>query len=307
MRDIPNRSGGRILDQLSPDPLALAGGEWTARLLPMQGGACAALAWRGRDLLVPLPVGADPNAAFCGAFIMLPWANRLDSGHLPVAGTLYRLPVNRPEDNTAIHGIAREHPWRVAEAAPDRAVLEQTCDGAAADPPLPWRYRATLSLALRPEAARLALDLTNTASEPFPFGLGWHPFFLRPPGTRLRFAAGTLFARDARCLPVSPQPSFGVDGAESAYEGLDTHFAQWDGMAEILRPDLRLRLVAEGAWSRNLQVFAPAGSNVLCVEPVSHVPDAPNRPDIAAYGPMAMLPPGGTLSARIAMHAALPR
>ena len=37
-------------------------------------------------MLAPLPLGADPNSSFRGAFVMAPWANRLDRGLLPVAG-----------------------------------------------------------------------------------------------------------------------------------------------------------------------------------------------------------------------------
>src|SRR5688572_1862479 len=103
--------------------VTLEGGGWIARLLPEQGGAFAALAWRGRDVLVPLPLGADPNAGFAGAFTMAPWANRLDGGLLPVAGIGYRLPVNRPEDGTAIHGLSRDRPWEAEQAARDAAVL----------------------------------------------------------------------------------------------------------------------------------------------------------------------------------------
>jgi aldose 1-epimerase len=285
--------------------LRIEGGGWTAALLPEQGGALVALAWCGRDVLAPLPLGADPNAAFCGAFVMAPWANRLDGGRLPVAGTLHEVPVNRPEDGTAIHGVARDRPWLVEARGASVAVLAQRLDGAAEHRPLPWRYAARLEVALAESGATVALALTNAAGVPLPFGLGWHPFFLRPPGTRLRFRATTLLARDARCLPVAAQPTAGVDGDERAYEGLDTHFAGWDGAAEILRPDgLRLRLLAEGACARNLQVFAPAGDAVLCVEPVSHVPDAPNRPEFAALGPMALLAPGAALAARIALVAA---
>ena len=278
--------------------LDLTGGDWTATLLPEQGGALATLRWRGHDILVPLPTGADPNASFAGAFVMLPWANRLDGGLLPVAGTEHLLPVNRPEDGTAIHGLARAWPWTVAERAAGRAVLAQALDAP------PYRYAARLTLALGAAGAEVALAVTNTADQPFPFGLGWHPFLARPAGTRLRFRADTLFARDARCLPVAEQPCAGVDGDEAAYEGLDPHFAGWDGAVEVSRPDLALRLHAEGAWARNLQVFAPAGSPVLCVEPVSHVPDAPNRPHFAPRGPLTMLLPGETLEARLALTAA---
>ena len=286
--------------------LFLEGGGWTASLLPEAGGAVASLAFRGRDALAPLPLGADPNASFCGAFVTAPWANRLDRGLLPVAGIQHRLPINRREDDTAIQGFARDRPWSVREAAPSRAVLVQEFDGDGRG--LPWRYAARLELCLDAAAAGaavVALEISNRAPLPFPFGLGWHPFFLRPPGTRLRFRADTLFARDARCLPVAEQPTTGVDGDEAAYEGLDTHFAGWNGAAEIARPDMRLSLSASGAWAGNLQVFAPAGGNVLCVEPVSHVPDAPNRPAFAARGPMAVLPPGGALSARLAIAASL--
>jgi aldose 1-epimerase len=281
--------------------LELAGGDWQAQLRPEQGAAVAQLAWQGRDVLVPLPLGANPNGSFGGAFVMLPWTNRLDGGRLPVAGIVHRLPINRPDDDTAIHGLARDRAWTVEAHSTERCTLAQTLDGAAEG--LPYQYRAQLSLALEPAGALLSLTVTNAGEEAFPFGLGWHPFFLRPVGTELRFRASALFARDARTLPVAVQPSDGLVGDEAVYEGLDTHFAGWDGTAEILRPDLHLRLAASGAWSRNLHVFAPSGSGILCLEPVSHVPDAPNRPDFAGYGPLAMLSPGATLSASLLLRA----
>ena len=275
--------------------ITLAAAEWEARLLPEQGGAVAALSWRGRDVLVPLPLGAEPNGSFAGAFLMAPWANRLDRGLLPVAGLEHHLPINRPEDDTAIHGLSRDLPWEVAERAAGRVVLAQVVVG-----PPPFHYAARLELALGAEGAALRCSLTNLAEAPCPHGLGWHPFFARPPGTRLRFAATTLFARDARCLPVAAQPSSGVDGEE--FEGLDTAFAGWDGVAEIAWPDATLHLAASGAWAGNLQVFAPSGGNVLCVEPVSHVPDAPNRPEFAALGALTMLPPGAALEAQLLLR-----
>ena len=275
--------------------ILLAASDWEARLLPEQGGAVAALTWQGRDVLVPLPMGAEPNASFAGAFLMAPWANRLDRGRLPVTGLEYQLPVNRPEDGTAIHGLSRDLPWEVAERAAGRAVLTQTVTG-----PAPFHYAARLDMALGAEGVALRCILTNLAEAPRPHGLGWHPFFPRPPGTRLRCAATTLFARDARCLPVAAQPSAGVDGED--FDGLDTSFAGWDGVAEIAWPDATLHLTASGAWARNLQIFAPAGGNVLCVEPVSHVPDAPNRPEFAAHGAMTMLSPGASLDARLLLR-----
>ncbi len=278
--------------------LELANQDWAVALLPEQGGAMARLAWRGIELLQPLPLGADPNASFCGAFLMLPWANRLDAGRLPFAGTDYQLPVNRAVDNTAIHGIARDLPWVVESASPTSIVLRQLM----ADAALPWRYAAQLTVTIGADVA-IALSVENLAEQPFPFGCGWHPFFLRPAGTRLQFAAAALLTRDGRGLPLGAEDSAGIDGDEAAYEGLDTHFAGWNGTARIIRPDASLLLRADGAWAGNLQVFAPVGSGILCVEPVSHVPDAPNCPALAALGALRVLAPGAVMQAGITLHA----
>jgi aldose 1-epimerase len=259
-------------------------------LLPEQGAAVARLAWRGSDVLAPLPPGADPNASFAGAFLMAPWANRLDAGRLAPGVTL---PINRPADNTAIHGLLRDRVWTVTETGPARAVLEQ------ADAAGPLRWHARLEVTLAAAGFGMALRLTNSGDRALPFGSGWHPFFLRPAGTRLRFVATTRCVHDARTLPVAAEPSQGIDGEN--YEGLDTAFAGWDGVAEIARPDVALRVVATGAWAQALQVFAPVGADFLCVEPVSHLPDAANRPFL---GTMDLLAPGETLTGGVLVSAA---
>jgi aldose 1-epimerase len=280
--------------------LALRRAGWEARLLPDEGAAFAALLHDGRDLLVPIPPGGRPNRGFWGAFWMIPWANRLDGGALPFGGRTHRLPINRPDDRTAIHGLARDRPWRVESAGAERAVLAQTL----AEPGIPFRYTARVAVALVPEGLSLEAAVTNESDESFPFGMGWHPFFPRPPGTRLRFSASVAFGRDPRTLPVEPRGIAGISGGEDAFVGLDTHFAGWDGAAEIAWPELALRLRATGALATNLQVFAPPFAPVLCVEPQSHVPDVPNRPALAAHGPLLVLAPGRTIAGSVAISVA---
>jgi aldose 1-epimerase len=75
-------------------------------------------------------------------------------------------------------------------------------------------------------------------------------------------------------------------------------------VARITWPGVALRISADGALGAALQVYAPADRAVLCVEPSSHLPDAPNRPaDLAAFGPMTVLAPGQDLTGRITLSA----
>jgi aldose 1-epimerase len=277
--------------------LEIAADGWEAALLPEHGATFARLAHGGRELLAPIPPGAPAIGPFHGAFLMAPWTNRLDAGRIEVAGRAWHMPINRPTEGTALHGLLRELPWRVESRAPDRATL--ACD---LDHP-PFRVAARLEAALAADGLKLAVSLTNTAAEATPLGIGWHPFFVRPPGTRLRFGARVVFGRDARNLPVAPRPCAGLDGGDAVLDGLDTHFAGWDGTAEITFPGSRpLVLRASGAWRANLQVFAPRGAGILAVEPVSHAPDSANRADAAAHGAMRVVESRGAIAGSLMIH-----
>lgn len=277
--------------------ITLNAGAAEATILPEHGAAFTRLVWQGRDLLRPVPDGADPHRGFHGAFLMAPWTNRLDGGRIMVAGATHRMPINRPEEDTAIHGFLRDMAWEIAETTADSLML--TCRF---DRP-PFTGAARLTTRLAPDHLALRVILTNGGAVPTPMGIGWHPYFARPAGTRFSAATRIAFGRDARNLPIAPQPSAGLHGAADAMDGLDGHFAGWDGMARIDWPDGHgVTLRAEGAWASNLHVFAPRDGGALAVEPVSHAPDAPSRPDAAAHGAMHQVMPGASLAGSLTIH-----
>ncbi|UFN50375.1 aldose epimerase [Roseomonas sp. OT10] len=285
--------------------LVLAAGGWQAVLLPEAGAAFASLTRDGRDVLAPIPPGGDPNSARAGAFWMIPWSNRIEDGRFrwsigaegEAGEREHRYPVNDLSGGNAIHGLAREHPWEMARSAPDSARLVQRF--AARDQP--YRYEAVLEVSLTPAGLRLALGVTNAAPTILPFGFGWHPWFVRPEGTRLGFHATHRFAKDARNLLTEALPSPGLEGGEADWLGLDGHFAGWDGVARLELGGAPLELRAEGAWAGNLQVYAPRDKAVLCVEPVSHITNVLHRRALAPWGDMAWLAPEESLSASLTL------
>ena len=64
-----------------------------------------------------------------------------------------------------------------------------------------------------------------------------------------------------------------------------------------------ITLTATGDFAAGLQVYAPAAQPIICVEPVSHMPDAPNRPVLAAAAPMRVLAQGQSLHGTIRLSA----
>jgi aldose 1-epimerase len=280
----------------APALLELHLGDWRVALAPERGAVLTALEHRRRAVLEPLD-GRDPVRNSAGGFWMLPWTNRLDHGRFRRGGQEFHLPISHPDEANALHGLARNRPWAVEEAGATRAVLTQRLRFE------PFDYLARLEVSLSGAGLALRLRLENTGVEPCPMGIGWHPWFARPPGCAVRFKAGHRMVKGERNLPVGAEPSAGIDAPVSDFLGFDGHFSEWDGVAVLHRPDLELTLRASGDWARNLQVFAPGDHrSVICLEPVSHVPNVINTPALEPYGAMRVLAAGEAMEGEVLLE-----
>jgi aldose 1-epimerase len=279
---------------------------------PGLGGSISYATWRhpsGCEVELMRPgdahrVGAKPSDLAC--FPMVPFANRIDAGRIPLPdGTMVTVPVNRPAQGAAIHGFAREAPWRIVARLPTRIELAQEHVA----PSNVYRYAAQQIFTLLPDAIDCEIAVTNTGERGLPFGIGLHPWFGRTRQTRLSVDARWAFRMDDRDMPLEPVPlasvTGGTDFAVVERMPFDTPLAGWDGVALIRWPErcTALRIEARGAL-RLVHIFAPADQNVLCVEPVSHLPDVINRRQLAPFGDMAWLPPLGSLAGGLRLHPA---
>ena len=268
-------------------------GDWQALICPEQGAAFSSLQWRGRDVLVSTCEDVRHPGSY-GAFWMLPWANRLDGGR--IAGHV--MPINRPAEATAIHGLARDLPWEVVSASPDQAVLQQRLSVT------PFDYTAQLTVTLDADGLLMEMTLRHEGATPAPYGMGWHPWFMRSAATSLHLNATQRANHSERGLPESLTPCTGIAADEAGLIGLDNFFVGWDGVARLITPAGIITLTATGDFAAGVQVYAPPTRPVICVEPVSHMPDAPNRPALAAAAPMRLLAMGQSLQGTIRLTAA---
>ena len=281
------------------------------RLAPHVGGAIASFTFCERPVLRETPhaalAAADVRATAC--YPLVPYSNRIRDARLRYGGRTFALARNFGAHPHAIHGVGWQRAWSVVEAAPRQAqvalVHEANGDDAAA---WPWPFRATQTFRLtgdaKARAVRLLVTLTieNTGREPFPFGLGWHPFFARDTATRIAFRAERVWRNDATQLPqrlVAIPRSWDFARARELDDiVLDNVFVGWAGTASIHQPSTATlaTLDADRACSR-LVVYAPAQAPFVALEPVSHDTDAFNRAiDGAADTGMRVLPPGAAFS-----------
>jgi aldose 1-epimerase len=169
------------------------------------------------------------------------------------------------------------------------------------DGPDPYRYRATLLVALRPGLVRIALGVMNLADRALTYGFGLHPWFPAGADTRVAFgAAGALaLGPGYRATGVT---RWADGGPFAALRGLDRStetalsLIDWDGTFRIETPSQHLAItLAAGLHWRHPLLWAPPAADFVCFEPQSHALGAPSEAIVRAVTPLASLAPGAGL------------
>lgn len=280
--------------------LVLESATWRARVLPDAGGLIGALTHEGVPVLRTMPEGSSsPLDAAC--FPMVPWCNRIAGGRFVWANETVTLTPNFPPEAHAIHGHGWQAGWEVAEAAADRCILIHRHQ-AARPGGWPWAYEARQEVVLGDDACTITLSLANLSGQPVPAGLGLHPYLRRRPDSRVCFAASGVVAVGPDLIPTGerwPPDRFAAfaSGEPLPPALIDHCFAGWDGEAVVSDDRGVITLTATGA--AHLHLFAPPHApDILCLEPVSHLPDAVNA------GAMPLCGPGETVSLSLRIGAA---
>jgi aldose 1-epimerase len=285
----------------------LQAGELTLQLSPDCGGAITALRLAEPlgtvDLLRPASPQAIAarNALDTACYPLVPFSNRVKAGCYTFGGREFHMQPNLPGHPHPLHGHGWRAAWQVTEQDGHSAVLIFRYAG----PDFPSAYTARQQFELSTHALRVTLALENTGPDPMPCGVGLHPFFPKPEGTRLQARLRTVWLATDDVIPVAR-----VDTPErwdfSRIRALgdvvlDHCFGGWDKSAVIEWPalGLSLRITAEGPM-QHVVIYVPSGQSFFCFEPVTNANDAFN---LASRGVqdigLQVLQPGQVLSAGV--------
>ena len=278
------------------DELMLTAGAARVAISPLAGGAIATFSFEGIDILRPTPPAerASGNVRGHASYPLVPYSNRIAHAKLGVGGRIFELERNFGDHPHSIHGVGWQRSWRIA--AHDKAtallVLDHSASGREAHA-WPWPFRAMQAFTLRARESgatlTVKLSIANTADCPFPFGLGFHPFFPRTATTALDLDVQSYWENDDTQMPIRrvSLPAEWRRGILSARpeRGIDNVFTDWSGIAMLTDPARRFETgIAADRAARFVVVYSPPGGDFVAVEPVTHMTDAFNRAENAEQG-----------------------
>ncbi|WZO96965.1 aldose 1-epimerase [Isosphaeraceae bacterium EP7] len=136
-----------------------------------------------------------------GIPILFPFPNRIRDAKYSYGGKDYTLPATN--GSNAIHGFAISDPWDVVEAkvtdagATIAGRYQISKNSPAMQPNWPTDGVLSIRYTLNGRTLTLEAEVSNPTAQPFPFGLGFHPYFHLP------FTDGGDQARTKVIVPAS--------------------------------------------------------------------------------------------------------
>jgi aldose 1-epimerase len=266
-------------------------------LAPACGGSIVSADKAGQPLLRPASDEAVASNDVLGmaCFPLVPYSNRIAQGRFVFEGRAVTLPPNMGDHPHSIHGTGWRGEWVVDNADETHATLsfEETAGG------WPWAFRAWQTFSLDAEGFSVTLGVRNNASDRMPVGLGLHPYFPRDQQTRLHALFGGEWQHE-NDLPVRwdrrAEPVDWWQGRPVSSRLVDTAYTGRRGDLSIEWPGHRFRLdIRPDDLFAHTVVYVPPGEDYFCVEPVSHMPNAINRPEPASVTGLRVMEPGETL------------
>jgi aldose 1-epimerase len=284
--------------------LRSAGGELEAAFAPEAGLVGSSLTHRGEELLAQrkgLEEYARSGSTF-GIPFLHPWANRLADFSYAVAG--HEVDLDRgsgllriEEHDLPIHGLAPHAlRWEVVEDHGDALRAETELDRERLKA-FPFPHRLAVEATLADDALTIQTTLTATSAVPVPIAFGYHPYLVLPgvprPEWEVELPVDRRLVVDDNLIPTGETEPPGFRRGPLDDLSLD------DGYVMPERP--HPFTVSGGGRTLGVeflegythaQVFAPAGQDLVCFEPMTAPANA-----LRSHDDLRLAPPGEPFTA----------
>ena len=278
-----------------------AGGRTNAQFVPAANMVCCSLEHDGVEWLAQrrgVATYAEAGKTM-GIPLLYPWANRLSRFGYEAAGkTVVLDDADRriPRDNQGlpIHGVLPGLlTWEVMDGTSESAVQAR----------LKWASSELLGLFPYPHEVKLEAGLSDgqltiattvraNHGEPVPVSFGFHPYLRTAGAPRdtwdIELAASRRLVLDERGIPTGEREPVTQLGFKLADSSWDTPFDRLTQPAQfsVTGGDAKLSVAFRTGYEF-AQVFAPAGEDFICFEPMTATTDALNSGD-----GLRIVPPG---------------
>ena len=259
--------------------LILANAEKTTQVIISlnEGVRISSLIVGGKTIIKELPDFSYSDSY--AAAILFPFASRIEKGAYQFDGKTYQLDCNQAGIN-ALHGLVYNKTFTVINQKVTDSTAAVTMVYTETNPPkgFPFQYALEVTYTLSENNVGIAIKVTNLDTTPFPFTLGWHPYFYTEhlAESVVKFNSHQQVAFDEKFITkelvlFTNEGDFAIENKQ-----LDDCFVMNDAVIEFETNEYQVTITSDAAQNY-LQMFTPPHRMLIAIEPMTGISNSFNN------------------------------
>lgn len=241
----------------------------------INGGSLERFVLNKKELITSSDLNYEANY---NSAILFPFVNRIRHGRYSFEDLEYQLPINKPEEENSIHGLVFNKTFEVIKTDCTNTSLtisigykEHKCKSG-----FPFKYSIYVTYRFFRDSLELSVEVVNDDENPFPFTLGWHPYFKTG-----NLDNCTISMEGYSELKFDSELNFQYkaikhSGIELASEDFDNCYQIHAKKLKFNTADYSFELVFDSS-DKFLQLYTPKNKNVVAIEPQTGIANSFNN------------------------------
>jgi aldose 1-epimerase len=247
----------------------------TAAIISLeQGGRLQELTLLGENIIKELP-DFNYKDSYASA-VLFPFASRIENGKYTFNNTKFQLDCNDKGLN-ALHGLVYNKKFEIVHKIESINYASVTIVYQELEESLgfPFKYNIHLTYTLTNDELSLSVTIKNTDVNPFPFTLGWHPYFLSYDlqNSSLSFKSDKKIVFDENLITnkIEAHDIFKVEN-----KALDDFFILNSNTIAFKTPNYQLE-ISTNQIENYVQLYTPENLPLIAIEPMTGVSNSFNN------------------------------
>lgn len=214
--------------------------------------------------------------------ILFPFPNRVQDGIYVFNQEAHQLIINEKPLNNALHGLVFDKKFELekSEAKDTEAsiTLSYTSNGQLIG--FPYRFKFSVTYILNSSGELLvSFSAENLDDKSFPFGFGWHPYFVSPTleKSSLSFKGKDQFINSNRNIPIEYVPAKLPDTFLVKDRFFDDAFSMETAKLKFEDKKYTIELDFDNNTESYLQIYTPPQRKNIAIEPMTCPADSFNN------------------------------
>jgi aldose 1-epimerase len=239
-----------------------------------EGGRLSNLVFEDTQVLADFDASTYENNY--ASSILFPFVNRIKDGKYTFNNSKYKLNCNEVDKNNALHGLVYNKTFACTKKAltlNDASVTLQYKDFGKHQG-FPFKFNIELIYTLNKKGIIVSVNIINKDEKPFPFSLGWHPYFYSKNlyNSTLSFRSNKKYVFDNQQI-ISGTTDLNIEMPfQLKTVTLDDCYPLKTNEIDFLTPEYSFN-IASTSKENFLQLYTPEVRNVIAIEPMTGAVD----------------------------------